>query len=311
MELRSDFSAIQDDRALNPAYHDGELTYFTPGGETKKLEVKVMARGIFRRNPVNCKFPPLAINFKKSEVKNTIFKDQDKLKLVTPCADEEDVLEEYLIYKMYNQMTDLSLKVRLVKIRYFDTGRGKEIFEKYSFFIEEKEHLAERNNVFEKDKFLTPYSLNRENSKRVSIFEYIIGNKDWFYTTRHNVIIMQPFDTTLAPYAVPYDFDFSGLVNADYTKPKDVADELLSERRVYKGICCTSEEFNEVFQYFKDLRPAFESIVNNMELISKFNRKQILTYIKYFYTIIENDKLIKKEFLDVCETKKLYNIVDK
>jgi hypothetical protein len=311
MELRSDFSAIQNDRADNPKLHDGELTYYTLSGESKKFSVTVRARGIFRRDPEHCKFPPLAVTFKKNEVKNTLFGNQGKLKLVTPCQNDEDVIKEYLIYKMYNQVTDLSMKVRLVKILYFDTGRGKELFEKYSFFIEEKEQVAQRNNALVKDKFITPFDLNRENAKRMSVFQYIIGNRDWYFTTRHNLVLMQPGDTTLAPFAVPYDFDFSGFVNADYTKPKGVPDELLSKRRVYKGICYSTDEFNDVFKFYQVLRPEFESIINNMELIPKNSRKQLLEYLKYFYKVIESDKLIKQEFMEVCETKKTYNIIDK
>ncbi len=141
MELRTDFSTIEKDRAGNPIYHDGELIYSSPDGETKKLSVQIRARGNFRRNPANCNFPPLFVNFKKSEVKNTIFDNQDRLKLVTPCQGEEDLVEEYTVYKMYNQVTDMSLKVRLVKIQYFDTSLDKKLFEKYSFFLEDGECL--------------------------------------------------------------------------------------------------------------------------------------------------------------------------
>jgi hypothetical protein len=308
MELRSDFSGIQNDRAENPLYHDGELIYYTPGGDTTTLSVKVMARGNFRRDPKNCKFPPLLVNFKKNDVKNTLFDNQDKLKLVTPCQIEEDVIDEYLIYKMYNEVTDQSMLVRLAKILYFDTGTGKKIFDKYSFFIESKEHVAERNNAFEKDKFLTPFDLNSENLKKMSVFEYIIGNKEWFITTRHNVVIMQPNDSTLAPFAVPYDFDFSAFVDADYTKPKGVPEELLSNRRVYKGLCYNADEFKDIFNFYRELKPEFDSLISNMELIPKFSRKQMLTYIEQFYMVTESSELIQREFLDVCETKKDYNI---
>jgi hypothetical protein len=311
IELRTDFSAIQRDRAENPVYHNGELIYYTPGGEAKKLSVKVMARGNFRRNPVNCTFPPLSLNFMKSEVKNTIFDNQDKLKLVTPCQDDKDVIFEYIIYKMYNQVTDFSMKVRLVKILFFDTGSDKEVFRKYSFFIEEKEHVAERNNSFEKDRLVTPYDLDRENVKKMSVFEYIIGNTDWYFTSRHNLVILQPDDTSLLSSAVPYDFDFSGFVDADYTKPKGIPDKLLDNRHVYKGICYTIEEFNEIFEFYRKLRPTFESIINNMDIIPKHSRKQCLNHLKYFYTIIESSDLIKQQFLDVCESKKSYNIIEK
>jgi hypothetical protein len=308
MELRSDFSSVQKDRDKNPEYHDGELIYYSSDGESTKLSVKVMARGNFRRDPANCEFPPLFVNFKKNAVKNTLFDKQDELKLVTPCQSEEDVLKEYLVYKMYNQVTELSLKVRLVKILYFDTGTGTELFDKYSFFLENKEHLAERNNAFEKDIFMTPYDLNRENVGKMAVFQYIIGHKDWYITTRHNIIIMQPNDTSKAPYGVPYDFDFSSFVDANYTKPKGVPDKLLSNRRIYKGICYSADEFNDIFEFYRELRPEFESIINDMDLIPKIQRKQLLSYINYFYTTTRNSELLKQEFLDVCETKANYNI---
>jgi hypothetical protein len=308
IELRTDFSAIQKDRAKKPEYHDGELIYFDANGEPTKLSVKVMARGNFRRDPSNCSFPPLFVNFKKNEVKNTLFDNQDELKLVTPCQLEDDVLKEYLIYKMYNQVTDSSFKVRLAKIQYFDEGSGEEIYNRDSFFIENKEHLAARNNSFEKDIPMTPYELNREDVGKMSVFQYIIGHKDWYVTTRHNIVIMQPNDTTLPPYAVPYDFDFSSFVNAAYTKPRGVPDALLSDRRIYKGICYSPDEFVDLFTFYEKLRPRFESIINNMELISKSKRKQLITYINYFYSVTRNSALVKQEFMDVCETKKDYNI---
>ena len=310
IELRSDFSAIQEDRVEEPGYHDGELIYTAENGETVKLSVKVMARGNFRRDPVNCRFPPLRLNFKKEEVKNTLFDKQNELKLVTPCQTEEDVLEEYLIYKMYNQVTEISLRVRLAKILYFDTGRGKKLFERYSFFIEDKGRAAKRNDGFERDKFITLYDLNSDNVKKMTVFQYIIGNKDWYETTRHNIVIIQPDDTTKVPYALPYDFDFSEFINADYTKPVGIPDEMLENRRIYKGICYTTDEFNEIFEFYRGLRPAFESIISNMELVSKFSRKQIMKYLDEFYSVTENSELFKREFLDVCKTKKDYGILD-
>jgi hypothetical protein len=311
MELRSDFSAIQKDRAENPEYHDGELIYYSSNGEPTKLSVKVMARGNFRRNPVNCNFPPLYLNFKKNEVKNTIFDNQDKLKLVTPCHFEEDLIDEYVIYKMYNQVTDLSMKVRLVDILYFDTGLNKKVFEKHSFFIEDKKHTAERNNAIAKNRVLMPFDLNKENFEKLSVFQYLIGNKDWFITSRKNIVIMQPKDTSMGLYAVPYDFDFSGFVNAEYTKPKGVPENLLTDRRQYKGLCFTDDEFKEIFAFYRELRPAFDSIINNQKFIPNYDKKQIFRYIDNFYKLTESSELIKQEFLVGCETKKDYNIVDK
>ena len=41
MELRSDLSAIQKEWTENPEYHDGDLTYFTPGAEPVKLFLRL------------------------------------------------------------------------------------------------------------------------------------------------------------------------------------------------------------------------------------------------------------------------------
>ncbi len=310
LELRCDFSAIRADTAKDPQPQNGKLIFYSPDGKIIKFSVKVRARGDFRRNPEICSFPPLQVNFKKKEVRNTIFNNQDKLKLVTACQREEDVIEEYVIYKMYNQVTDLSLKVRLVKIRYFDTSAGSEVFVQHSFFIEHEDQLGERKNVYERDSLLTPFDLERENFMKMSVFEYLIGNKDWFITSRRNVVIFRSKDPTGKLYAVPFDFDFAGLINASYTKPRNVSEKYLSTRRVFRGICYTEEEFERTFEFYRKLRPVFESIINGQELVSKITRRENIRYLEDFYNTIEDKEQFKKEFLDVCETRRMYNLPD-
>jgi len=311
LELRADFSAVQADRTGTPEYHDGVLVYYSSNGKSEEFSVKVMARGNFRLNPENCKFPPLFVNFKKSEVPNSIFDNQDKLKLVTPCQTDDYVLKEYLIYKMYNQVTDVSLKVRLAKILYYDTGSKKVLFERYSFFIEDKDHLGERIDSFEKGKPVPPYDLNMEHFMKMPVFQYIIGQKDWYITTTHNVLIMQPNDTTLAPYVIPYDFDFSALVNAEYTWQEGMPDNTQHSRRIYRGLCYNDAEFEEIFDFYRKLRPGFESIINGMDLLPKAERKRMIKYISYFYDVINNEDLIKQEFISNCLTRADYGMVEK
>lgn len=311
MELRSDFSKIQGDRTENSEYQSAVLIYYPEEGEPVRFEVRIMSRGNFRRDPDNCRFPPLYINFKKSEVKNTVFDDQDKLKLVTPCQSEEDVVEEYLIYKMYNLVTDYSLRARLANILYFDTSTNRKLFEKYSFFIEDVDHAAKRNDAFVVDKIFTPFDLNRENMKRMSVFQYLIGNKDWYISSRKNIVIMQPKDTSKVPYAVPYDFDFSAFVNASYTKPKGVPDDQLATRRVFKGICFARFEIYEAFDFLNKLKPSFEAAIKRQRLLSAYDRSQLIIYLDSFYTLIQDPDLVTHEFIERCETKKDYNIIDK
>lgn len=310
IEIRADFSALQKDREGVPEYRKGELIYFSDNGDTIHFDVRLMVRGNLRRDPAICSFPPLWVNFKKKEVENTLFDNQDKLKLVTPCGSQEDVIKEYTVYKLYNEVTDLSMKVRLAKILYFNTSDNKKLFEKYSFFLEDKDKVAERNGLEAKDRFLTPFDLESESFKTLAVFQYIIGNKDWYVSSRKNLVIMQSDDFSKPPYAVPYDFDLSGLVDADYSKPQGVPEYMLASKRIYKGICYTEDEFNNTFEFYLDLKPRFEAIISNQTLLSKNSRKEVIRYIDQFYKVIENQYLFNKEFCSTCQTPQDYNLAE-
>ena len=309
MELRSDFSAIQKERTGAPEYHNGELIY-SIGFKKIKIPVRVIARGNFRLNPENCQFPPLYINFKKVDDKNSLFNNQDRLKLVTPCQSDELVVEEYLVYKLYHQVTEMSLDVRLVTMVYFDTGTNTLLFEKYSYFIEDKERFAKRVDARENNEFMTPYDLDRESFKKLSVFQYMIGNADWFITPVKNILLVQPNDLTKSPVAVPYDFDYTDFLNADYTKIKGLPDNLVSSRRVYRGICLTMEELDSTLRYFREMRPVFESIINKNRILDKLERIKLLSFIGEFYSIIENPDEVKQRFIDSCLKEEEYHIKD-
>lgn len=309
MELRSDFSSIQRGRTDSSEYFNGKLIYGSGSGEVE-LDVKIRARGNFRRNPANCSFPPLMVNFKKSEVANTLFENQNKLKLVTPCQMEEDVIQEYLIYKLYNLVTDRSLKVRLVKIFYFDTGSGQPVFTRYSFFIEDLDRFAERTGSFVKRKFYTPFDLDKDSYIKMTLFQYMVGNKDWFVTSGHNINIMQPNDSTKLPFAVPYDFDFAQFVDAHYSKPTGVPDDYLSNRKVFRGILLPAEEYQRAFEFFNSLEPSFKELVKRKKYLSYNTRNTSFEHIEYFFYVINDKELAKTEIFNLCETRKLYNLPD-
>ena len=93
-----------------------------------------------------------------------------------------------------------------------------------------------------------------------------------------------------------------------YTKPRGIPKDLLAERREFKGICYSYDDFQKTVKFFQELRPSFESIIKKQKLISLYTRKEIQSYIDQFYEILDNSDMIRKEFLSQCETKKDYNI---
>ena len=89
--------------------------------------VQVRVRGKSRLRI--CDFPPLRFNFSGSETELTVFAGQDKLKLVTHCKKKEvarvDALQEFAAYRIFNIVSDIGYKVRLLHITYQDTDERR------------------------------------------------------------------------------------------------------------------------------------------------------------------------------------------
>ena len=69
-------------------YIDSEIEYMTSDDSWNTLEVKIRARGNYRRE--NCYFPPVKMKIKKSVTAGTLFEGNKKLKLVLPCVLQND-----------------------------------------------------------------------------------------------------------------------------------------------------------------------------------------------------------------------------
>jgi hypothetical protein len=312
IELHSDFKGILDTRWYEDSVRGGEAEYYEAKilygeeGDQVEIPLRIKARGQFRRNPQYCKFPPLMLNFKKKEVKGTLFDGQDKIKMVTFCQDQPEVIKEYVVYKMFNLITDWSYNVRLVDVLYINTPKNKKLHQKIGFLIEEDKKVAKRHDSKIKKQHHFPFDLDPDNEAMVSMFQFMIGNPDWYYTTGQNMDIMHPKDTTLAPMAVPYDFDYSEFVNAAYTKPAGVPDEHLAKKKLFKGMCLTNEKLNEVIEYFNMMKPQFMEVINSNEYLPKFSKKECVNYLEDFYTIINTQDMLQTEVLDTCFTRKDY-----
>ena len=106
--LTTNLRALLNDRGTTPATHAALLTYTDDRQQPTVLPLTLKVRGNFRRSRVNCSFPPLLIDLPKKKTRSTLFAHQNKLKLVTHCQVDEWVVREYLVYKLYNLLTDLS-----------------------------------------------------------------------------------------------------------------------------------------------------------------------------------------------------------
>ena len=213
----------------------------------ERLALQVRKRGNSRL--ALCRFPPLRLRFTDEPDEATIFRGQDKLKLVTHCQDNHasktNLLEEYAAYRILNELTPFSYRVQLLNITYVDTTNGKKMM-RQGFLIESSEQLARRTGSDEAEvTALSLSSLDTTQIMSVYVFQYLIGNTDFSLVTAtgkehccHNADLFRQ-DGKL--FYVPYDFDLSGLVNAKYARPdRKLRLKRVTQRR-YRGYCGPEE----------------------------------------------------------------------
>ncbi len=310
--LRGDLKSAFKDRGDDPQYRKATVHY-QEDQTTFDIPVKIKARGNFRRTMANCKYPPIFLNFAKSSTpKSSIFRGQDKMKLVTSCRGDQFVINEYLVYKMYNLITPNSFRVRLVKVIYQDTVKNKSSDPSFAFLLEEEEQMANRNlsNSVEIEK-LSPKKTQKEAFLKMAVFQYLIGNTDWSVQYQQNIKLLTVESTSL-PITVPYDFDHAGIVRAPYANPAPELKMSSTLQRRYRGYCISDmKEFTAVFETFNLFRDDFYAIYSDNPLLSDNYQKKTLKFLDQFYETINDPKKATEAFSYPCDPSGTGNIIIK
>lgn len=306
ISLQANFSAISAKR-FKDEYSPALLRYQVNDTVWINREIKVKPRGNMRLK--TCSYPPLKVNFPRKEVYMTQLQNFDKMKMVVSCrkgdAYEQYILSEYYAYKLYNILTPYSLRVRLIEVKYINTGKKKNNEKSgYAFIIEEIEQLAARTNTLPsekaqiKDKFM-----NTDMVTNMYLFQYMIGNTDWTVYSRHNMRVVLPRDEINGkPIVVPYDFDYAGIVGASYAIPSDQLEIKSVNERTYRGYCDLNDQLPPSIKLHRskkeDLISVFETAI-----VNPVTKKRAIRYLEKYFQIIENDKKIKSLILDRCLTR--------
>jgi len=297
IELQTDVQHLKLERQKR-AYQPASLTFFTTG-EPFHQEVKVRARGKFRCRI--CDLPPLKLKFSKKRLKNAGFAKFNKLKVVVPCQNakfyQQIIFKEYLIYRMYNLLTDKSLRVHFTKIELQNEETSGKPLTFHGFIIEDKEELAARLNAAVCDTLnLQPAALSERDYTRFQVFQFMIGNTDWIIATSHNVEVIQTADNSLIP--VPYDFDFSGMVASDYATPHPFTPLKSVKERFFMGNGKSVEEMEQTFAVFKEKKTALFELIKNFDLLGKKERKKMTAYLNSFFDIIDDPQKVRNYFIE-------------
>jgi hypothetical protein len=271
---------------------------------TDSLNLKIRVRGTFRKDTINCDFPPLRLNFKRKEVMNTIFGPQDRFRIVTHCRTYDKqfvqyVLREYYVYKIYKILNPLSLNVRMALITYEDSRGRVPVITRYGFILEDEDEFASRYNMHPLTEKLSLDSIEKNNERIMALFQFMIGNTDWIVPFGKNLIFLKQGLTT---YCVPYDFDYCGIVNTDYRNI--LGYKSLSEpERIYKGRCCSNEELMATVKYFKKSRKQIYHILMHSTLLNHESFIYMYNYLTEFYSIISSKSERRKYFFANCNNK--------
>ncbi|MBK8504351.1 MAG: hypothetical protein IPL46_20370 [Saprospiraceae bacterium] len=165
------------------------LKVVLPDDQTFGLPVSVSVRSKSRRR--YCDFPPLKFDFDKSELEDFGLDNEDEYKIVTHCLEategEEVLVKEFLTYQLFQIVTPLSLRAKLVDIIYIDNVSDRKV-EKKAIFLESEKEFARAQKGELCDCMGTPKdSLDGLKYEIVAMFQYMIGNSDMDYLVERNI----------------------------------------------------------------------------------------------------------------------------
>jgi len=304
--LIADFKAVNHDR--NPEskkVFPGTLVVAGRNGGEDRIPVNIRTRGHSRRMSTTCTFAPIRIEFPQ-KVTGTVFEGHKSLKLGTHCRDvdsyEQYVYREYLVYKIFNRMTARSFRARLASATYVDATTSKPLSSRAGLFIEDDDDVARRlGGETTELQGMTFSHVDMETMTLLGLFEYMIGNTDVSLLKLHNIVLVR--SATGIVYPVPYDFDYSGVVNARYAVPAQALNLATVRERLYRGPCLTQEDLTPFLARVSGMRENILSLYETIPALDAGYRKDARNYLDGFFKIIEKPGEAKRAFIDGCNRK--------
>lgn len=311
LTLRTDIRALLRDRGEEREEHTALMRYGGADSRTDSLPAELRTRGIFRRRPSICPFPPLRLDIRPRDARGTMFAGERRFKLVTHCRSndlyEQYVLQEYLIYRIYALLTDLSLRTRLARITYEDATGREDPVTRYSFLIEHEDRLADRHGMRVVEDTGAPIArLDPRHTVFMAVFQYFIGNTDWSALAAsdgeseccHNVIPLARNDGLLVP--IVYDFDSSGIVDTSYALPDERLGISSVRQRLYRGTCLEPAALQASLAPFVARRQEIRALYESYPKLTKRSRESALAYVDQFYEVLADPRRLERAFRSDC-----------
>ncbi len=295
-----DLLKISNDSTYIPC----DLSYSENGELWNNLPAEIRVRGGFRRT--NCHYTPLKLKIVKDAAQGTVFSKDWKFKLVLPCLKskqaDDDLLKEFMAYKIYETLSTYHFKTRLLDIMLVESKNGKDKQQQVlGFLIQDDESFAAEHKGKEIERFINYDAQDEKFRVTNAIFQYMIGNTDYSTVYLHNEKIFY-VDDRIVP--VPYDFDMSGLVDASYAVVSQVRNEVLPitevTNRLYRGYEADESTLHQVRSEFIDKEvevfKAIDELKPHFKDAREFDRSR--DYIAGFYEVLKDDKKFARRIID-------------
>lgn len=282
--------------------------------EDRRFDMQLAPRGFSRRTLGLCTFPPLRINL-DGERQGTILQGQNKLKLVTRCRPnanyEQLIVLEYTAYRLFNEITPLSFRVRPARVTYRDTDGRRREETQFNFLVEDIDDLARRNRraaIEVMSAEVRAAQLDPDQAAIVGLFQYMIGNLDWDMVAGpageeccHNGKLIAANEASRERVVpVPYDFDYSGFVNAPYAVPPEGLQVRNVRQRHYRGYCRFNDQAIAAATLFRSRREQLFAVIDGETRLAEARRRTARRYIEDFFAILEDPQRFQRQVIDNC-----------
>ena len=309
IQLTADFKSIFKDRDTTEQHWRPGTLEWRSGNDSGRADVEITTRGHFRLKSSTCNFPMLRVKFPKDStkpnpLKGTIFEKQGSLKLATHCRTgssrhEQVTHQEYLVYRAFNQVTDSSFRVRFANATYVDPGNTKDGPVKApSFFIEDDGDLADRMGMKKFENQGAKFDdVELDAGSLMAVWFYFVGNTDWSLPYLHNVELF----TWMGRYvSIPFDFDWSGVVNAPYAKPDYRLGTASVTERVWRGPCWPRETIDAAIKRITSKKEDIYGLYRTHAGLDPKLLKESLQYYDDFFKIAMDPRNVDRNLRLNC-----------
>lgn len=296
LNLETDWNALIR-RKMSKEYRPGMLGFILTDGSAAKVDVQIRSRGNMRKQV--CHFPPLRLKIPKKQLRNLGFSSYNDVKVVLQCRsgsrEAEWLLKELLIYKLYECVSPVAMRTRLVQVQGIHAGKEKNNL--LAFLLEYEDEMATRLGAkVIKQGVVRVHGLERTSYVRMCFFQYMIANTDWSVPNKHNLqFIMAPEYPGMVPIA--YDFDYAGLVLTSYAVPYETLPIKSVTDRYFMGHKITPEEAMEARSHFLSKKEEIMQVCRDFEHLDERVKRSVMRFITDFFSIIEDERQVRRTFV--------------